>query len=478
MAISLPFQPGAYGVRGEYNFVNSLNVHRPEYDEELTYRYGNQGLYGFLTMIGAEKAVSSMKYSHFEEDRSYPKIKANNNNTAGGAGATVSFTVDAAASTTISQQDPYVGTNNNTFVVPRANDTVMIKDGSGVTSAGDYIKCIVTNVDASAGTFDATPILSGDSIPAIALGSDQEIVIYGSAHGEGSGQPVSMNSTVSEFSNTLQLIKETYKITGTEKDQIMWFKAKGANGKSGYFWKLKGEKDTYDRYMTKKELTMLLGEQLTNATAANLFNSPNANEPITLTEGLIPFMLGSNGNQINYSKTSGFDKQNMNTLVKTLNKQKGSKVNMLVAGMDISIQMDETLADHNVNGAITYGNFSMDQDAARNFQFGSFSIGGYRFDKKVFDAFDDLQTLGADGFGFTQEAMVIPMDKKMDKGANEMTQSLRTRYLVGDNGERYDDVAVVDKFRTGDNGEDAFEVRYKSACGFEGFAANRFAYIK
>lgn len=472
MAISLPFQPGAYGVRGEYNFVNSLNVHRPEYDEELTYRYGNQGLYGFLTMIGAEKAVSSLKYSHFEEDRSYPKIKAT---TAGaGAGAAATFTVDAAATDSISQQDPYLGSTTKDIIVPRVNDTIMVKPASGTTSAGDYIKCIVTSVNKSAGTFVASPIISGESVPAIAAA--QEIVIYGSAHGEGSGQPESMNSTVSEFSNTLQLIKENYKITGTEKDQIMWFKAKGANGKSGYFWKLKGEKDTYDRFMTKKELTMLLGEQLTNATLADVFAAND--EPVTLTEGLIPFMLGSNGNQINYSKTSGFDKENMNTLVKTLNKQKGSKVNMLVAGMDLSIQMDETLADHNVAGAISYGSFSMDQDAARNFQFGSFAIGGYRFDKKVFDAFNDLQTLGAEGFGFSQEAMVIPMDKKMDKGSNEMTQSLRTRYLVGDNGERYDDVAVVDKFRTGDNGEDAFEVRYKSACGFEGFAANRFAYIK
>lgn len=473
MAISLPFQPGAYGVRADYNFVNSLNMHKPEYDEELTYRYGDQGLYGFMKMIGAEKAVSSLKYSHFEEDRSYPKIKATVA-VAPAAGAVATFALDAAATLAIGQQDPYTGTATKDVIVPRVNDTIMVKPSAGVTSAGAYIKCLVLTVDKAAGTFTAQPLNAADTIPAIAVA--QEIVIFGSAHGEGSGQPEAMSSSTTEFSNTLQIIKDTFKITGTEKNQVLWSKVKGENGKTGFVWRLKSEKDTYNRFMTKKELTLMLGEQLANPALANTF--ANQDEPLTLTEGLIPFIL-SQGNQINYSQTSGFDKQNMNTLAKTLDKQKGSKVNMLVAGMNLSIQMDETLADHNVNGAITYGNYSFNEEAKRNFEFDSFKIGGYRFDKKVFDVFNDLQTLGAEGFGFTNEAIVIPMDKRMDKGSGEYTQSLRTRYLVDpQSGEAYDDVTTFDGFKQGGNGEDNIQVRYKSACGFEGFAGNRWAYIK
>ena len=349
----------------------------------------------------------------------------------------------------------------------------MIKPAAGTTaSAGNYIKAIVLANNPAAGTFSATPISATGVIPSISTAD--EIIIYGNAHGEGSGQPEARQTRVTKYTNNLQTIKETYSITGTEKNIVTWIDFKGKGGEKGRVYTLKGENDTYRNFLSAKELSMMLGEKLTNTTVADAFAT--AGNPIAMTEGLIPFIL-TQGNTSNYSASTGWDLQKAEALVKTLDKQKGSKKNMLAAGINLSLQIDRTLGDYSVNGAIKYGDFTFSEDAARNFQFSMFQIGNYQFDKKTFDMFNDLQTLGAEGYGFADEGMVIPMDKKMDRNSNTQVQSLRLRYLVDPNsGERSARSQVIDQFVI--DGTDQFKVFYKDDCGFEGFAGNRFAYIK
>lgn len=470
MAISLPFQAGGYGTQANYNFISSMGIHKPDIDPVLTEAYGSQYLTGFFTLVGAEKPVSALKYSHFEEERIMPKIKATTAGAAAGAAAT--FTLDAAATLAISQQNPYIGASTDDMISPRVGDTIHIKPASGLVTAGTYIEALVTSVNKSAGTFVAYPTQSGVSTPAI--GTADEIIIIGSAFGEGSSQPESMNSRVKEYTNTLQISKETFSITNTGKDVVQWIEGVGLNGKKGYFWTVKGEADTYKRFLNKKELTMLVGQGLTNTTLADVYAA--AGEPITMTKGLIPSILAG-GNNFNYSSATGFTKQDAEIMAKTLDKQKGSKSNMIAAGMNLSIDIDNAMADYNTAGAISYGNYTMGQEASRAFEFKSFSVGGYTFNKKTFDAFNDLQTLGAEGFGYADEAMIIPMDSTMDKGSNSRVQALRTRYLVGENGQRYDETTVVNNFQQA-GGKDTYDVFYKAACGFEAFALNRFGYLK
>tara|TARA_R110002020_G_scaffold475958_1_gene714920 strand:- start:17301 stop:18725 length:1425 start_codon:yes stop_codon:yes gene_type:complete len=472
--MALAFQGGAFGSTTDYNFITSLDLHKPEYDTELTERYGDQNLSGFLTMIGAEKGVSSLEYNHFEEERIYPKISVAAA-AAGVANTAKALTLQANSTIAIpNNASPYIATAASTkqFVTPRDNDLIMIKPFSGTASSGTYVKAIVSNVVKAAGTFDATPIILGEAIPQVAAGS--EIVIYGNAAGEGSGQPEARISRTVKYTNNLQTIKETYEITGTEKNIVTWIDFKGKNGEKGRVAKLKGESDTYKRFMTAKELTLLVGDKLTNTTVGNTFVSEGT--PLALTEGLIPFVL-SQGNTSNYSVGTGWDKQKAESLVKTLDKQKGSKKNLMPCGINLSMQIDDTLGDYSNDGQIQYGSYDFGSDASRNFQFSSFKYGNYTFDKKTFDVFNDLQTLGADGYGYPDEGMVIPMDKKIDKGSNSQVQSLRLRYLADpETGASSARSEVVDQFKV--NGTDKFSVYYKADCGFEGFAGNRFAYIK
>ena len=67
--MALNYQGGSFARRGDYNYVTTMDLHDPEYDSELTEAFGNQMLTGMLQMIGAEKAVSSLEYNHFEEEK-------------------------------------------------------------------------------------------------------------------------------------------------------------------------------------------------------------------------------------------------------------------------------------------------------------------------------------------------------------------------------------------------------------------------
>ena len=471
--MALPYQGGSFNRVGDYNFVTTMDLHKPEIESELTQTFGNQMLTGMLSMIGAEKGVSALEYTHYEEERIYPKLYATS--AGAGAGAQATFTMAASSKYSVPENaSPYDGSSTSSITIPRRGELILIKPASGIVSADRYIKAIIDEVTST--TFKASPLDSGDSVPAI--GAAQEIVIYGNAYGEGSMQPGARQTKVKKEINQIQTVKGTYEVTSTERDMLSWVDFVGKDGKAGKMYYLKGEADEYKNFMSQKELTLLLGEKLNNDTVANDWvASSDANSgPISLTEGLIPGIL-SKGNTSAYSQATGWDKQDAESLVKVLDKQKGAKSNLLAPGIDLSIQIDNTLASYKTAGAITYGNYTFSEDAKVNFQFDKFKIDDYVFSKKKFDSFNDLQTLGADGFGFTNEGLVIPMDQTRDAGTGEKTNHLRLRYLVNPaTGERNQRSEIIDNYKI--TGKDTYSVFYKDNVGLESFCLNKFAYIK
>ena len=463
------FVPGGQVVRTKYNFVSAFDLHKPDVDPELALRYGSQSLVGLLEMIGSEKPTEALEYIHHEEDWIMPKILATNGG-AGGAGAAVTFTVDVLARTTVTFDNPPYNSGVTETILPvRVGDTLLIKPGAGTISASTYIRAFVQSVDPGANTFVAAPLDSSDSIPNIPSAS--EIVIYGNMFGEASGQPKSRNSKTLKFTNNLQIIKDTHVVTGSEEKIILWVNVQGTDGKFAPYWYVKGEDDTYKRFMNHTELTILLSEKLNNSVIED--PQATADTPIRSTEGLIPFILGG-GVISNYSSITGWTLADAETLASQLDKQKGSKMNLLYAGFNLSKQIDRELGDRFVNGGISYGMYNFDEEKKVALEFQTFSIAGYTYQKHTYEVFNDLQTLGADGYTFPDEGMVIPMDNRVISMYQDRVTvpSLRLRYLEG----RKVKTAYVDRFEV--DGEDRIELNYLSECGFEGFAPNRFAYIK
>lgn len=463
------FNQGAPVALSQWNFVSAYDLHKPDVDPELALRYGSQSLVGLLAYVGNEKPTESIEYIHHEEDWIMPKVKATC--PSGAAGADVTFTLDDTSVTTLSYNNsPYNATTTENKLPVNPGDTLLIKPASGTISAKTYIWAYVVSVSESAKTFIATPILSADSIPSIS--SADEIVIFGNIHGEGSGQPKSRSSKTIKYTNNLQIIKGTYDITGTEKEMILWVDVPGAGGETAPYFAIKGEGDELKRHLNYVELSLLLSKKITNVTNIEDVLA-SSGTPIKATQGLIPELL-TNGINQTYSSITGFTLADLKLVVKELDKQKGSKQNLFMCGIDLSMQIDDEFGDRFKEGGISYGSFDFDEAKRVALEFETFSQGGYTFHKRTYDAFNDLQTLGASGFNFSKEGMMIPMDSRTMLVDRERIKvpSLRIRYLEG----RKVKTTYVDRFST--DGVDKFQVNYLSECGFEVTAPNRMVYIR
>jgi len=469
----MAYTPGSFNTKADYGFLSAMDLHKPQFDNELGKRFGNQYLSEFLMNIGYQKPVHGYEYFNFQENRIYPKLKA----TTGGAnaGAVATFTLDASSQQAIDLgTSPFVGTVDRDITVARIGDIISIKPVSGTVNSSSMVLSRVQSVNVGAGTFTAIPLQAGDVTPAI--GSATEIAIVGNAFGEGSAQPKSRSSKVTKYSNNLQIFKETFGIPGTARAVQTWTDFTNAEtGEKGRFYHIKGEQDAYIRFLATRELSLLTNKKITNTTLADA--EATNGEPLMTTEGLIPF-IQSQGNTSSYSGLNGFDKNEMDNIVFTLDSQKGAKDNLFMCGIKLSVQIDDVLADSRQNGAITFGNYSFDSDAQVNYQFDKYKIGNYTFNKKTMDSLNDLQSLGAEGYGYPHEGMIIPMDNKIDGRNGESIQSLRIRYLADENGERQRESAVINMFAQTESGKDQVEVRYKDALGFEGIGGNRFVYIE
>jgi len=466
--MAFAYSSGANQAGMSYPFISAYSVHKPDKDPKLARVRGSQTLYGLLDYVGLKKETEALQYSHFEEDWIMPKLQVDANG-AGAANSPVTLTLSANSQFTLdpAQVDisPYVTTQTKKFVPVQVGNIVLIKPFNSTGAADTYVEGIVTVVTPSAGTFVVRPTQQGENIPAVA--QDDEIIIVSNAYGEGTGQPLSLSSKVFEIFNQLQIFKMRFTITGTEKSQKIWIEEKFKSGKvTKIGYGLKGEEDTWKRFENYKELGLLLGKNLTGVATANSFP---LEQQVSKTKGLIPFILDG-GNLVSYNGVPGITLDDFESLLIILDKQRGSKDNLLPCGINLSIQIDRILGDRVQNGGWVYGNTSFDEEKSLSMKFSNFKIGEYTFRKKTYDSFNDLQTLGAKGYGFPHEGMVIPMDNRMVNG--ESVPSLRLRYLA----DRELRVSAKDMFEI--DGTDQFHVDYLGHCGFEGFGSNRFAYIK
>jgi len=458
----------------DYNYVSSIeaaqNLHKPVIDTELTRRYGDQDLTGFLALQGAMNPVAAIEYSHYEDDWLHEVLRSTG--PGGAAGATVAcVAVDSASIDSVNS--PYYQTNpatapgtvTTTAYLPREQDIVMIP------GAGGRVLAMVTGVAGSG--FNLTPLDALAAVPA--LTGAEELVIIGNAFPEQSGQPGSRNGKVNLYKNNLMIKKSSNSVSGTEAGVQTWIELGGKGGKKGYLWYLESQYQEYRRFMNECEMTMMLGEKITNA---NL-HAIGANATTTVTEGLLPF-IEANGNTVQYSGLTGFTMADLDNMVKTLDRERGSKENTIWAGINLSLGMDDTFLDLYQAGAVSYGSFGMNQDAAVNMQFSSFKRGNYTFHKKTYDAFNYKNGLGAVGQEFPDIAVVIPSDN-VAEGKTKMTvPSLRMNYLQGPNGYSRDYEEWLTGAANGIYNTDIDEINVHSRAhrGFEGFASNRFLKIE
>lgn len=466
-ATGMVLRPTSVQTATNENYVSALtatsgNLHKRDVSEQLVKRYGDQGITGLLELMGAKAPTTQSTFEHYEEAFLHNDLVFQFDTAVSAAGtASEAITVTA-------------GSLHDNKSAIRVGDILLLEDGT---------QCYV-QARASETAATIYPLTSSGFVSAFAQDVDVNAVIIGNAFSEGSAQPEGLTPRIHEYSNQVQIIKESFEVTGSEATNVVYVKVDNEEMGSGYLWYLKGEADTYKRFMDFAEIQMVLGNTISNttltATSSTLDGTSYSNSTLRGTEGLLPFI--ENKGQSMDLGASAITMADFDAIVKSLDKYRGAKENALYAGINLSLDVDDLLAAQGAYaaGGANYGTFQNNKDMAMNLGFNSFTRGGYTFHKKTYDLFNHPKLLGATGQKYNGYGIIIPMDTQKDARSGEMIPSLRIRYKAA-NGYSRD----MEHWLTGSavlqnktNTEDVLKSHYRCERGFEGFAANRYMLIK
>jgi hypothetical protein len=461
--------PTSVALATQDNYVSALTtaalaLHKRDVDENFVKRYGNQGITGLLELVGAKKEATQTKFQHYEEAFMHNTV----NVTFGSANPSGAGSLDLEF---IAQDN--VDALNGDASISGTNEDMPVRVGDLLlTSQGDILYVHALTQHASAPTisvYNTQGAFTGSNYTT--TGSGEAVTIIGNTFAENSGQPESLMPRVHTYENNVMIIKESFEVSGTEATNVIYFKVDNEKMGSGYLWYLKGEADTYKRFLDYCELQLILGKQVATA---------QTNMTQRGTEGLLDF-IESRGQSMDLGSAS-ITMADFDAIVKSLDKYRGAKEMALYAGIDLSLDIDDLLAAQGAYaaGGANYGTFQNNKDMALNLGFNSFSRGGYTFHKKTYDLFNHPKLMGATGFNYPGYGMCIPMDTQRDARSGAKIPSLRIRFKAA-NGysremEHWLTGSAVLKNKT--NAEDNLKSHYRTERGFEGFAPNRFMLIK
>jgi len=457
------------------NYVSSLTtsagaLHKRDVSEKLIKRYGDQGIMGLMELMGSKAPVSQTNFEHYEEAFIHNDLTVNVTE-AGGAGG--------ADSLTLTVTDNYDGDSGSTF----SNNTPL-RVGDIVLFANGDQGWVHTAPDTSAANCVIYPVGAWNSA-GVGTGST-ELTIIGNAYPEKTGQPGAIIPRLHEYKNNVMIMKESFEVSGTEATNVVYVKVDNEKMGSGYLWYLKGEADTYKRFMDYCELQMILGKKISNATLTALNNlaidgeTSLSADTLRGTEGLFDFV--SNKGQSMDLGSAAITMADFDAIIKSLDKHRGAKEYAMYAGINLSLDIDDLLAAQGAYaaGGANFGTFQNNKDMALNLGFNSFTRGGYTFHKKTYDLLNHPKLTAHTGSNYPGWGICIPMDMQKDAKSGEKIPSLRMRYKAANGYSREMEhwltgsAVLANKTET----QDRLKSHYRTERGFEGFAANRYMLIK
>jgi hypothetical protein len=412
---------GAFGVQkldaAKYISLYDL-VNKPDNRDALIKTYGNQGITGFLTLVGATKAQATAdEVTYWEEERLHKKAVG-----AMAAGVYVAGTGD----------------------VLRANDVVLLTGGVRAFFNGTEL------VDLSTGTVVAD--FASTSFPVI-----------GNLYAQGSDQPSEfLESGIVKRENPFMIMKEVYSVTGSQATNIGWIDL----GNGDYRWYLKAESDQRQRFMDKREMMMLLGERsgVTGIAGSEGYFSAIEDRGI-VQSGLINTITEVD------DIVKIFDEQGAaSEYALYVNRAQDLAIDDMLAAGQLAAGTTATTV-----GAAAFGSFNNSSDTALNLGFRSFARGGYTFHKHDWKLLNDPTLLaGSDFLG-----VGVPMSQVADAKTGDKAPALEMNYKAANGYSREMEHWMVGSILGASNAtKDNVEFHYRSECNLITRAANRHMLIK
>ena len=393
----------------------------PDVYEQEVERYGNRSIGSFLRMVSAEMPSTSDQIIWTEQGRLHTRYAnaiylsaaatmPTTGSTAGTASASTSggvvlnFNVPTSQPTSLG-----VTTQGTTAVNFRKGQTVMIQAQTDATSAiggtGAVIKGVVTNVS---GNYFQVKSLTG--IPAITAAQRFTALAYGSEFAKGTGNfDEKLDPSYATFTNSPIILKEHYSINGSDTAQIGWIEVTSENGASGYLWYMKSEHENRLRWEDYLEMSMVEGVKQLNTGATLNFYDSGITATARGTEGFFE-AIESRGNVYSdfgaQSGGGGGALTDFDAVLKQLDKQGAIEENMLFLDRNLSLEIDDILAQQNggYSGGTSFGVFNNSEDMALNLGFTGYRRGSYDFYKTDWKYLNDFSTRG--GFGDIEGVLV------------------------------------------------------------------------
>ena len=430
--------PAKYTSLGD--FIDEVN--KPDNRDLLVKTYGNQGITGFLKMTGAVKASGTNdQVQYWEESRLHSKVSINPN--------------ASATSTATSMVVTIAETNAMTL---RDNDVILV-DGK--------IRCIVDkSVPAAAASATIFPIdgTFGSDVAAAA----QDVPVIGNLFAQGSDQPSEfIESNVVLRTNPYMILKETFKVSGSQATNIGWINV----GNGDYRWYVKGEMDTRQRFLDKREMMMLLGESGTVTVGGKSVSGSEGYFAAIEDRGIV-----EEGGVVNTLAE-------MDAIITELDKQGAAPEYCIYGNTEQMLKLDDMIAQGAsaatavTNGAAAFGAFQNDPQAAVRLGFSSFRRGGYTFHNKSWKLLNDPTLLGGTAGVF--KGVMIPLTTVVDPKTGNRAAALEMNYKAANGYSR-----EMEHWMTGsilgvtNTNSDSLQFNYRSECNLITRAANQHVLIR
>lgn len=442
--------PDKYIALGD--FINAVN--KPDNRTQLVKTFGNQGITGFLQLVGAVKtAGTGDEVQWWEEQRLHPT-----------ANITLVTNVAASAQIVLSGT-PALGNNASAF---RLNDVVM----------WDNVNYAQRALVVATGTNSVTlQSLTSGTLSSGTSGTAYALPIIGNLYGQGTDQPSQfLESNVIKRTNPYMIMKEIYKVTGSQATNIGWVDVGGGD----YRWFIKGEADTRQRFIDKREMMMLLG-QVNQTAATGAYGSGT----ISGSEGYFSALenrgIVSNG-YIN-------DLVDLDILLTALDRNGAGPEYAVYVDRLQDLAFDDFVARGLAGSGLTagvaaqFGAFNNSPNMAIELGFKSFGRGGYTFHKHDWKLLNEPTLLGttatttASGVGFA--GAMIPMATVVDPKTGNREFPLEINYKSTNGVSREMEHWLTGSFMGATNSTlDVLQFNYRSEIALVTRAANRHVLIK
>ncbi len=429
-ALNFQLQPSAQQITTQTNYIsdfNFLSTYLPDTYEKEFERYGNRTVSSFLRMVGAEMPSNSDMVKWAEQGRLHTKYTAVTLGSYAGTETTQILTVPVGQIDPTTQ--PLTGLAGGIAI--RVGQTIMLSDETANSTFSN--KAVVTSVDYT--TRAITVAYYEATQAAYANSSTVSIFVYGSEFRKGTDTMAeTLISDDSIFSNTPIILKDTYRIAGSDMAQIGWIEISGEDGANGYLWYLKSEHDTRLRFDDYLETAMIEAVPAAVGSGAAAAATPVGNKG---TEGVF-HVVGSRGNVWSGGNPVALDE--FDQIIERLDKQGSIEENVIFLNRNFGFDIDDMLASQNSYGAdgTSYGLFDNDQDMALNLGFRGFRR-GYDFYKSDWKYLND-PTMRGGLVGGTINGLMVPAGSTTvyDQvlGKNAKRPFLHVRYRASETEDR------------------------------------------